>query len=203
MSYRRGNLSEIEEIIRNNNENLRSLISCYNSNQIIIHNYMTLRREAEPQDAFMSYTFNAAPNNHVNNTTNTFTNTFTSPRTTMSPMVLDNLLSLLIPSSLSNNRERGPDISFNIVNINRADYDEESVDIIEYDNFKDIDHPLNDECPITKERFYENYKVHMIKNCKHIFNPSALKRWTDLNNNTCPYCRAQIKTMNESGESSS
>lgn len=54
-----------------------------------------------------------------------------------------------------------------------------------------INDPLNDMCPITRDRFYINQSVAMINKCRHIFNKSALNIWLD-ENNTCPTCRCNV-----------
>ena len=60
--------------------------------------------------------------------------------------------------------------------------------LLDVDEYQFIQNPINDICPITRERFYNNQNVLMIKNCGHIFNKSALSRWVSANN-TCPSCR--------------
>ena len=74
--------------------------------------------------------------------------------------------------------------------------------IICFDNYGDIENPLNDICPITRERFYQNCRVYQIRGCRHIYNPGALQRWIDLNHTVCPYCRYNILTNIENGNTS-
>lgn len=65
-------------------------------------------------------------------------------------------------------------------------------DLFEIQNFNLIENPINDICPITRERFDSTSEhILMIKKCKHIFNKSALNIWLE-NNNTCPCCRVNI-----------
>ena len=64
-------------------------------------------------------------------------------------------------------------------------------DILDITHYEYVDDPINDICPITRERFYNNQNVLMINNCKHIFNKSSLNLWI-RNHNTCPSCRRLI-----------
>ena len=64
--------------------------------------------------------------------------------------------------------------------------------LYEIRNFDLIQNPINDVCPITRERFDSTSEnILMIKNCKHIFNKSALNIWLE-ENNTCPCCRGRV-----------
>lgn len=89
------------------------------------------------------------------------------------------------------------DISYNIkdissTNIELLDISDINVDIFNILNYQNIRNPINDICPITRDRFHSIQNVLMIRKCKHIFNKSALTRWIE-NNNTCPTCRINIK----------
>ena len=89
------------------------------------------------------------------------------------------------------------DISYNIkdissTNIELLDISDTNVDIFNILNYQNIENPINDICPITRDRFHSIQNVLMIRKCKHIFNKSALTRWIE-NNNTCPTCRINIK----------
>lgn len=100
----------------------------------------------------------------------------------------------LFPNSINNNNR---DISYNIVTIDDnntelLDISNDNIDIFNIINYRNIANPINDICPITRDRFYTNQNVYMIKNCKHIFNKSALNIWIN-NNNTCPTCRTNIR----------
>lgn len=64
--------------------------------------------------------------------------------------------------------------------------------LYEIRNFDLIENPINDLCPITRDRFDSTTEnVLMIKNCKHIFNKSALNMWLEENRN-CPCCRGRV-----------
>ncbi len=67
----------------------------------------------------------------------------------------------------------------------------ENANVLIYDEFRFIDNPINEICPITRESFFQNQTVSMIKSCRHIFNKDALQIWLS-NNHTCPTCRANI-----------
>jgi hypothetical protein len=64
-------------------------------------------------------------------------------------------------------------------------------DIFDIKEFQLIEDPVNDICPITRDRFYMNQNVYMTRRCRHIFNKTALNMWLERNN-TCPYCRSVI-----------
>jgi hypothetical protein len=92
------------------------------------------------------------------------------------------------------------DHSYNIVNINFDNsnnlYDtsnNENTHLFDVSEYRVINNPINDICPITRERFYDNQNVLMIKSCKHIFNKSALRIWLRTHSN-CPTCRQNIIT---------
>jgi hypothetical protein len=99
----------------------------------------------------------------------------------------------------NNNRQSNLD-SFNILHINSDNsynlyqansYNEHHYHLYDITDFSFIQNPINDICPITRERFYENQNVMMIKQCRHVFNKSSLNIWL-RNNNTCPACRCSI-----------
>ena len=133
-----------------------------------------------------------APNYHVDNDNNVLYFTFDT----------------LIPSSYSNStNSQASDLSFQTLLIteeNKEIINSEisgntdlssntmNYNLFEIQNFNLIENPINDVCPITRERFDATSEhILMIKNCKHIFNKSALNIWLE-NNNTCPCCRRNI-----------
>lgn len=128
-----------------------------------------------------------------NNDTQTYTlrlDTFLSPlmRGTHTQNINDN----------NSTTQRQVDLSYNIkdVHINDdiclnelyIDYD-----LLSFERFGMIEEPINDICPITRERFHDEQNVLMICSCKHIFNSSSLKIWI-RNNNSCPSCRSPIRS---------
>jgi hypothetical protein len=48
-------------------------------------------------------------------------------------------------------------------------------------------------CPITMTEFNETSQILKIRECGHIFNENALRRWF-RNHVTCPVCRCDIRT---------
>lgn len=77
-------------------------------------------------------------------------------------------------------------------NINDLSYNINNYRLYEITHFDLIDNPMNDLCPITRERFDSTTEnILMIKNCRHIFNKNALKIWLEQNN-SCPCCRQNI-----------
>ena len=103
-----------------------------------------------------------------------------------------------VPSN-NNNNNNNRDLSYNITDIN---YDNSYILVDNNDDisnshlynvseFRLIESPINNICPITRERFYDNQNVLMIRNCRHIFNKSSLMMWIN-NHNSCPNCRASI-----------
>ena len=91
------------------------------------------------------------------------------------------------------------DYSYNIYNFTSNDENMNeklsNYDILDIENFSLIENPMNDICPITRERFHNEQNVLMICSCKHIFNKSGLNIWI-RNNNTCPSCRVNIHQNN-------
>ena len=134
-----------------------------------------------------------------NNNLNTDTNNLNDPTVlfrfdTLIPNLFDNL----------NNLNQTTDNSFSIlvidennrdiINDNSNNYDISSnYDILDIEKYEYITEPINDICPITRERFHNEQNVLMIRTCKHIFNKSSLNRWL-TNHNTCPNCRTVIRS---------
>ena len=67
-----------------------------------------------------------------------------------------------------------------------------NTEIYDFHQYNDIPNPINATCPITREAFYQNQNVLMIRTCRHIFNKDALMIWL-RNHNTCPLCRNTIR----------
>jgi hypothetical protein len=59
--------------------------------------------------------------------------------------------------------------------------------------YGNIENPTNDTCAITHEKFSNCDDVTMIKECGHIFNSCAIKKWL-IDHQTCPNCRYNILT---------
>ena len=73
----------------------------------------------------------------------------------------------------------------------------DNYDLLDIKNFELIENPINDICPITRDRFHNSQNVMMICSCKHVFNKSSLNIWIQ-NNNSCPSCRSMIKRNHNS-----
>ena len=54
-------------------------------------------------------------------------------------------------------------------------------------------------CPITMTEFNEASQILEIRECRHIFNENALRRWF-RNHVTCPVCRCDIRRTNNQTE---
>ena len=61
--------------------------------------------------------------------------------------------------------------------------------------FNQIVQPINDTCPITRNRFNDDDTVLQILECRHCFNPTSLRRWFETSVR-CPICRYDIREYN-------
>ena len=61
--------------------------------------------------------------------------------------------------------------------------------------FNQISEPMNDRCPITRNRFNENDTVIQILECRHCFDPQSLRTWFETSVR-CPICRYDIREYN-------
>ena len=104
----------------------------------------------------------------------------------------------LIPNLFNENTTQ--DNSYNIKHINidnsnilqnTEDISNENIHLFDIEQFQYINDPINDICPITRERFIQEQNVIMINKCKHTFNKSSLNLWLSRNT-TCPCCRVNI-----------
>ena len=191
-------------IISKQLENInRTLSIVENSNSLINHllnnsNTPNNRRRRE----YRNYNIRNNMNNDAqfsNILNNTFENNNENNETNQTYVLrFDSLIPNL--SNLFNN------IQDNSYNYRIYNYDNSNVsineistnyDLINIKHFELIENPINDICPITRERFYNTQNVMMIGRCKHIFNKSSLNIWTQ-NNNTCPSCRTLIHSTTNS-----
>ena len=67
--------------------------------------------------------------------------------------------------------------------------------IEEFQQFQNIESPLNNVCSITQDAFEPTQRVLRIRHCGHIFSPDSLMQWLRVNN-TCPTCRHNLRTSN-------
>ena len=107
-------------------------------------------------------------------------------------------LESLFPSNTTTSTTPFGDASLNVVEIDVSNVSlldsgniTQVCDIFDIKEFQLIEDPVNDICPITRDRFYMNQNVYMTRRCRHIFNKTALNMWLERNN-TCPYCRSVI-----------
>ena len=113
---------------------------------------------------------------------------------TVFPNIFSSLLNNINNTDNSTNNNN---INYNILNVTTdnsfvlQNIDEISYNILNIEEYSWIENTLNDICPITRDRFYANQNVCMIKNCKHIFNKESLFIWC-RNHNCCPTCRTPI-----------
>ena len=63
--------------------------------------------------------------------------------------------------------------------------------------FSDIVNPINNNCPISMERFIDSDSVCVIRECGHIFSTQELQLWF-RSNCRCPVCRYDIRNYNPS-----
>ena len=63
--------------------------------------------------------------------------------------------------------------------------------------FSDIVNPINNNCPISMERFNDSDSVCVIRECGHIFSTQELQLWF-RSNCRCPVCRYDIRNYNPS-----
>ena len=183
-------------IISKQLENInRTLSIVENSNSLINH---VLNNSNPPNNRRRREYRNYNIRNNMNNDSpfsNILNNNFEDNNETNQTYVLrfDSLIPNL--SNLFNNIQ---DNSYNyrIYNYDNSDVSINEIstnyDLINVKHFELIENPINDICPITRERFYNTQNVIMISRCKHIFNKSSLNIWIQ-NNNTCPSCRVNIK----------
>jgi hypothetical protein len=58
--------------------------------------------------------------------------------------------------------------------------------------YSEIENPINDRCPISRELFQPNEIVTQIHHCGHIFNNNEINTWFERNLH-CPVCRYNIR----------
>ena len=206
------NITNLSRIIHNSNDIITTLMRTSNNNNTPMSNRNVNRNNIR----YNRNMFNTIPRNNintsfVNNTTHipipSFNNdnnndNFVIRFETLLPYLFDNL-GVDNNTNIFNNVN---DISYNIGRISH-DISQVDVSMIENHDLLDIqnysaiqNHSMNDICPITRERFYDNQNVMMICRCKHVFNKSSLNIWL-RNNNTCPSCRIRInRTSNNMNE---
>ena len=185
-----------QQLLLNNNFNQRQNQNTYFNQRQNQNGYFNTRRN-------QTSSFNTRRNQN-NNSYSNLSNLFDSMNLNYNENNEDNSYILrfnaILPSLfLSDNSLNNIDYSYNYFVIDNSNSLQEqiedvssTIDLFDIEKFEYITEPINDICPITRDRFYNNQEVIMIKKCKHIFNKSSLKLWL-TNHNTCPSCRINIK----------
>ena len=197
-------------LLRTHFNNISMLCDIIRDSQSILENQQVKMAHIRRNGFNGSNIFNSdfdRPSSMYNNTANE-TNTSTSRiptnniyntnlNTDVTPLLYV-ALETLFPSNAETSTTQNRDVSLNIIEVDASntsllndENSSEDCDIYDVKQFQFIENPLNDICPITRDRFYQNQNVYMTKNCRHIFNKTALNMWLEQNN-TCPYCRARI-----------
>ena len=203
------------QIMRSHFNNITMLCNIIQDSQSLIERQQLrerniYRRRVNNNNSSSSYNiFNSSSNEEIpreSNYTTTIPSTNNSAQNSSFSQDLDDdsaasLLYFTFESLFPQNITRTPpyrDTSLNIVEIDASNVSllesnnvTEVCDIYDIKEFRFIESPLNDICPITRDRFYMNQTVYMTRRCRHIFNKSALNMWLERNN-TCPYCRTNI-----------
>ena len=216
------NINHTIRLVENSNDLINNLLINHTNNSVTNNRRRRIYRYNQPRsdnyNGLYQNTFryfdspfnNRGNNNNINNRNNNNDNnnnnniqdheninnnsqTYVLRFDTLVPN-LNNIINTM--NDNSNNQE----ISYNILNITEENKDNineliHNHDLLDIEKFEYINEPVNDVCPITKDRFYNNQNVIMICSCKHIFNKSSLNIWI-RNNNNCPNCRTTIKQNN-------
>ena len=172
--------SNVGTNVRNNNSNATPNTTTRNTTSVASGRTSLLDQTYHYDDDNNIYyfTFDTLGPPVLNNTTN-ITNTYT-PGVSFETLLITEENKDIVNSS--DNSSNNVDLSQNTNNYH----------LYEISHFDLIENPINDVCPITRERFDSTSEhILMIKNCKHIFNKSALNIWLEQHN-TCPCCRGHI-----------
>ena len=115
--------------------------------------------------------------------------------------LLPELINNLTRNAQNRNNNDNNRFEFTISNLNENNLSDisnllQSNDILDVEKYELIQNPINDVCPITRERFHGEQNVMMICSCKHIFNKSSLAIWIN-GHDSCPYCRQNISRNRE------
>lgn len=151
------------------------------------------RRTQTPRQPVQQMSFeNANDENRYNNETYYFT---------FDTLIPANLTPTSATSQDSSAADTSFDVSFQVANVTSenaftlldSSNNHHNYHLYDIARFDMIQEPINELCPITRERFYPTTEnLLMICECKHIFNKSALYTWFS-NHNTCPCCRISVR----------
>ena len=168
---------------RNNRTNSGSRNNIANRYTNLRNDWRNINRNN--RDAF---TRNVRPRNF--NTNNVNRNNLQSPLTHMIPMF--GPLTFQPPSN-NNNLEQLFQQALQPVPIRPTN--EQIERATEERRFDEILQPINDTCPITRNRFNNSDNVLQILECRHCFTPNSLRTWFE-SSVRCPICRYDIREYN-------
>lgn len=182
------------------NNYFRNNISRNNGND---NNNSNINTDPSLNDIFSNFPniYSDVLHNALNNGTNIRTSSDSNNQYVVSfdtyvPNALSLFQSLLNRNVDQSNIEQSEAYTYNIEQLNESNITNvedlcENNEILDVERYELIENPVNDICPITRERINNNQNVMMICKCKHIFHKSSLMRWI-RNHNTCPSCRLVI-----------
>lgn len=194
--------------------NLNHLLNTFDESSQILHQHLQRQRTNNIDEMFNNF-LQTSPNLRTSrrrqhsNYDNYFNNTVPSTRNNTPSnsnndttyilrfeSLLPELINNLTRSSQNRNDNDNNRFDFAIANLNENNVSDisnliQSNDILDIEKYEQIQNPINDVCPITRERFHSEQNVMMICSCKHIFNKSSLNIWIN-SHDSCPYCRQNI-----------
>jgi hypothetical protein len=136
----------------------------------------TQQSQTQPQTQTQTQQSSQTQRSHPNHSpqiTHPYRTRFHEPRTNIERSIVNALVDMLNPPN-------EPRLSQTQLN-----------DKVELTIFENITNPFNTQCSITLKEFTPEERVARIRECGHIFNPSALANWLRMNN-TCPICRCNL-----------
>ena len=193
------NINRCLTLVENSNSLIHQVLN-NNSN----NNNNSFRRRHENRYSRTMYNNVNSRNTFSNNNPYNDNNTVNENNETSQTYVLrfDTLLpnlSNIMNSMYDNSNNNRNTYNYRIYNYENNDISMnemlDNYDLLDIKQFDLIENPINDICPITRDRFYNSQNVMMICSCKHIFNKSSLNIWIQ-NNNSCPSCRCLIHRNN-------
>ena len=185
-----------------------AIINLCNNNQVLISNYMRYLRDRnnteEENETPARTSFNRPRQNtfsvplnqrsFTRTSPNTFTTSFDIPYSSFPNMInnIEGLINGIHGLNINSNEDTSNNTITYVSYDENIEIEDHSGNIIEFDQYSDIDNPINDRCSISREEFEDETPVYMIKNCKHIFKRRSLRQWFSMNVSTCPYCRQSV-----------
>ena len=196
------NVNRCLTLVENSNSLIQQVLNNTTNNNLFRRRHenaysRTMHNNRNSRNTFSNNNlFNRYNDNNTVNDNNESSQTYVLRFDTLLPN-LSNIMSSMYDNS-NNNRNT---YNYRIYNYENNDVSMNEIldnyDLLDIKQFDLIENPINDICPITRDRFYNSQNVMMICCCKHIFNKSSLNIWIQ-NNNTCPSCRTPIRNLNNS-----